>query len=118
MGRNVTNNTIIDDYTLEAEIQDENAPCPVRWIATNTDDKSTAEASLSFERSSDLLNSVYREHAASQMEILRSHGYFKLVSQEGVTTRCILNSAYLVPFGFSRDELRPWRIETVAEGAR
>jgi hypothetical protein len=45
-------NTNIDRYTLELEAlsEHENSPMPVRCIATNTDDKTTAEIWLTLEK--------------------------------------------------------------------
>ncbi|MGD0683136.1 MAG: hypothetical protein ABR990_13925 [Terracidiphilus sp.] len=87
------NSVVIDQYRLEAEIQwdNEQTPLPVRWIATNiADTTSTAEAWLSLERSRDLLEYVYGEHANSQMELLREHGYLDLVNQWGGKSHCIV----------------------------
>jgi len=109
------NNKVIDQYTLEAEIQfeNENTPLPVRWIATNTDDKTTTETWLSLERSRALLEFICGEHAESQMQILRDHGYLSLVFQQGGNTGYIVNAPDLVRFDFSASELRPWRVDAV-----
>lgn len=104
-------NRVIDDYRLEAEIQDENSTLPVRFIATNTDDKSTAEAWLTMDRATALYVLVYGELGAAQFQLLREHGYHELTSQEGRKSYCIVRSEQLIPFGFSPDDLRPWRLE-------
>jgi hypothetical protein len=103
------NNSVIDQYKLEAEIQDENATLPVRCIATNSDDKSTAEAWLSMQRTRDLFSFMYGEHAASQLELLREQHYHQFIAS--LTSPCVVNSRELVPFGFLPEELRPWRLE-------
>ena len=103
------NSVVIDQYRLEAEIQwdNEQTPLPVRWIATNiADTTSTAEARLSLERSRTLLGFVYGEHANSQMELLREHGYLDLVNQQGGKSHCIVNSTDLLRFDFPASELR------------
>ena len=103
------NSVVIDQYRLEAEIQwdNEQTPLPVRWIATNiADTTSSAEAWLSLERSRDLLEYVYGEHANSQMELLREHGYLDLVNQQGGNSHCIVNSPDLLRFDFPATELR------------
>ena len=102
------NSVVIDQYRLEAEIQwdNEQTPLPVRWIATNVADATTAETWLSFDRSLVLLEFIYGEHAASQMDLLREHGYLDLVSQQGGKSHCIVNSPDLLRFGFPASELR------------
>lgn len=102
------NSTVIDHYTLVAEIlfENENTHLPVRWIATNTDDKSTPETWLSLERSHDLLKFVYGEHADTEMQLLREHGQLELVAQQSPKSYCILNAADLLRFDFSASELR------------
>jgi hypothetical protein len=103
------NSVVIDQYRLEAEIQwdNEQTPLPVRWIATNiADPTSTAEAWLSLERSRALFEFVYGEHANSQMELLREHGYLDLVNQQGGKSHCIVNSSDLLRFDFPASELR------------
>ena len=106
------NNRVIDQYKLEAEIQDENATLPVRCIATNTDDKSTAEVWLSMQRTGDLFSFMYGEHAASQLELLMEQHYHEFMANS--KSPCVVNSSQLVPFGFSPEELRPWRLEPQA----
>jgi hypothetical protein len=103
------NSVVIDHNRLEAEIQwdNEQTPLPVRWIATNiADPTSTAETRLSLEQTRALLEFVYGEHANTQMELLREHGYLNLVSQQGGKSHCIVNSHELLPFGFPASELR------------
>jgi hypothetical protein len=104
-------NRVIDQYTLEAEIlfENENTPLPVRWIATNTDDKSTAETWMNIGQSRVLLEFVFGEHANGQWEILQEHRHLELMAD--AKTRCILNSHDLLRFGFVTSELRPWKIE-------
>jgi hypothetical protein len=103
-------NKVIDQYTLELEAlsEDENKPLPVRCIATNTDDKTTAEEWLSRENTRALLNYVSgneQTHVNHWMQQLEDHHYADLIVQPGV--RCVLNSAELVHLGFNHDELRP-----------
>jgi len=102
------NSIVIDQYTLVAEIlfENEKTPLTVRWIATNTDDKSTAEAWLTLEWSLDLLEFVYGEHADSQMQLLREHLYLELIAQQSPKSLCILNTADLLRFDFSASDLR------------
>ena len=103
------NGEVIDQYRLEAEIpwDNEQTPLPFRWIATNiADTTSTAETWLSLERSRALLGFVYGEHAESQMELLREHGYLDLVNQKGEKGHCIVNSPDLLSFDFPASELR------------
>src|ERR1039457_4824185 len=59
--RNVMDNKVIDRYTLELEAlsEHEHSPLPVRCIATNTADNSTAEAWLSLEMTRALLSFAY-----------------------------------------------------------
>jgi hypothetical protein len=108
-------NRVIDDYRFLAEIQDENATLPVRVIAINTDDaESTAESWLSMDRAAAFCNLVYGEHGASQFQQLRDNRCHELISgrgTKGTKSYCILNSEQLIPFGFSPDDLRPWRLE-------
>jgi hypothetical protein len=108
------NTVVVDQYTLEAEIifENENTPLPVRWIATNTDDKSTAETWMNIEQSRVFLEFVFGEHAGAQLEILRDHGYLDLMAD--AKTRCVLNSHELLRFGFAASELRPWKVEDAA----
>jgi hypothetical protein len=49
---------------------------------------------------------VYVEHADSQMQLLREHGYLDLVKQRNGETYCIVNSPELLPFNFPASELR------------
>jgi len=103
------NSVVVDQYRLEAEIQwdNEQTPLPVRWIATNiADTASAAETWLSLDRSHELLEFVYGEHAHSQMELLREHGYLDLVNQHSGKSRCLVNSADLLHFDFPASELR------------
>ena len=115
---NIMNNGVIDQYTLELEAlsEHENATFPVRGIATNTDDKSSAESWLTLTQTRALLYYVYRneEHVDNWMQQLKDHHYTDLIAQQRGThiDRCVLNSSELLPFGFTRDELRPWRPET------
>src|ERR1035441_9169451 len=55
------NNVVIDRYTLELEAlsEHENSPTPVRCIATNTDDKTTADAWLTLEKARALFSFAY-----------------------------------------------------------
>lgn len=107
-------NRVIDWYRFRAEIQDATATLPVRVIATNTDDESTAEASLSMENGAAFYELAYGEFGASQFQLLREHGQHELISGQGTAgskSYCILSSEQLIPFGFSPDDLRPWRLE-------
>lgn len=112
-------NRIIDRYTLELEAlsEHEKSPSPVRCIATNTDDKSTAEAWLSLEETRALLNFAYgnqQTHTDHFMQQLEDHHYADLASPqpEAQQARCVFNAIDLLPFGFVHDELRPWRVES------
>ena len=111
-------NRVIDHYTLELEAlsEDENKPLPVRCIATNTDDKSMAEAWLTLGMTRTLLNFVCgndETHVDHWMQQLKDHHYADLIAQYrgSKPDRCIVNSADLLPFGFMREELRPWQVE-------
>jgi hypothetical protein len=110
----MTMNKVIDQYTLEAEIlfENENMQLPVRWIATNTDDKTTAESWMTVEQSRILLEFVYGEVAGTQLEMLQDHRYLDLMAD--AESRIVLNSSDLVRFGFSSLELRPWKTEDAA----
>ncbi len=110
------NSVVIDRYTLElgALSEHENSPTPVRCIATNTDDKTTAEAWLTLEKTRALLKFVYGdEHVDTWMQQLEDHHYADLIAQYrgSKPDRCIVNAANLLPFSFVREELRPWRVE-------
>jgi hypothetical protein len=111
-------NRVIDHYTLELEAlsEDEKNPLPIRCIATNTDDKSTAEAWLSLEKTRSLLSFVCgndETHVDHWMQQLQDHHYADLIAQYrgSNSDRCVVNSSELLPFGFDHDELRPWRVE-------
>lgn len=60
-------NKVIDQYGLELEMSDNLAPpsLPVRCIATNTEDNSTAEAWLTLESTRALLNFAYGHEKTS-----------------------------------------------------
>jgi hypothetical protein len=106
-------NKVIDCYTLELEAlsEHENAPQPVRCIATNTDDKSAAEAWLTREKARVLLKMLYGydEHVDGWMQQLADHHYADLIAQQRGTKfdRCVLNSTELLPYGFRHEHLRP-----------
>jgi hypothetical protein len=115
---------VIDRYTLELEalIEDEQSSQPVRCIATNTDDRSTAEAWLSLAMTRALLNFAYgNEQSLTDywMRQLEDHHYADLIAQQpdapqsGSTKppRCVFNAMELLPFGFVHDELHPWKDE-------
>jgi hypothetical protein len=109
-------NKIIDQYTLELEMlsEDEGKPSPVRCIATNTDDKSTAEAWMTREMSHALLGFFTGTDADYWAQQLAENRYVDLISSHtntGVPLRYIINAPDLPRFGFSREELRPWRLE-------
>jgi hypothetical protein len=108
---------VIDDYRFLTEIQDGNLTFPVRVVAINIDDpESTAEAWLSMDTAAAFYDKNYGEHGASQFQLLREHGQHELISGHGTAgskSYCILNSEQLIQFGFSPDDLRPWRVETV-----
>lgn len=113
----MTNNRVIDNYTLELDAlsEPENSPTPVRCIATNTDDNSTAEARLSLENARALLNLAYgNEQTITEwgMQQLEDHHYLDLTAPQPDQTksnRCVFSATELLPLGFVRDELRPWR---------
>jgi hypothetical protein len=107
-------NRVIDQYTLELEAlgEDESKPLPVRCVATNTDDKTAAEAWLTLDHARTLLGYVCgndETHVDHWMQQLEDHHYADLIARPGV--RCVLNSAELVRLGFNHEELRPWRLE-------
>jgi hypothetical protein len=109
-------NRVIDHYTVELEALSEHEHCdlPVRCIATNTDDKSAAEAWLSLYNTRALVRFVYGdEHVNTWMQQLEGHHYADLIAQYrgSKAEHCIVNSADLLRFGFNHDELRPWRLE-------
>jgi hypothetical protein len=113
-------NRVIDHYTLELEAlsEDENKPFPVRCIATNTDDKTTAEAWLTLEKTRALLNFAYGNEQTIVdwcMQQLEDHHHVDLIApQPGgakASGRFIFNAVDLLPFGFVREELRPWQVE-------
>ena len=109
-------NKVIDRYSLELEMPSEHeGGLPVRCIATNTEDRSTAEVWLSLEKTRSLLNFAYGEQTIvdSWLQQLEDHHYADLIAQQGATQpiRCVFNSTEIVPFGFMQDELRPWRDE-------
>ena len=113
------NNVVIDRYTLELEAlsEHENSPTPVRCIATNTDDKTTADAWLTLEKTRALFSFAYGNEQTIVdwcIQQLEDNHYVDLIApqQEGAkTSRCVFNAAELLPFGFVREELRPWRVE-------
>lgn len=113
------NNVVIDRYTLEIEVlsENENAPTPVRCIATNTDDKTTAEAWLTREKTQALFSFAYGNERTIVdwcMQQLEDNHYVDLITPqpEGAkASRCVFNAAELLLFGFVREELRPWRVE-------
>lgn len=114
-------NRVIDQYSLELEMSDNLAPpgLPVRCIATNTEDNSAAEAWLTLESTRALLNFAYgheKDIVDSWFQQLQDHHYADLIAQQGATkpSRCIFNSAEILPFGFKQEELRPWRDEMEA----
>lgn len=111
-------NRAIDRYSLELEAPTENtdAGLPVRCLATNTDDNSTAEVWLTFEYTRALLNLAYGSEQGvmdSWLQQLEDHHYADLIAEQGASkpSRCIFNSTELLQFGFNQDELRPWRNE-------
>ncbi len=111
-------NRVIDRYSVELEAPAEQAKSglPVRCIATNTDDKSTAEVWLTLEQTRGLLSFAYGDEQSVVdvwLEQLKDHHYVDLVVQFGATkvSHCMFTSTELLPFGFRRDDLRPWRDE-------
>jgi hypothetical protein len=111
-------NRKIDRYTVELEAlsEHEQSQQPVRCIATNTDDNSTAEAWLSLAMTRALLNFAYNNQQSFTddfMQQLKDHHYADLISPQpsAQQARCVFNSIELLPFGFIHDELRPWRVE-------
>jgi hypothetical protein len=115
-------NRVIDRYTLELEAlsEHEHSPLPVRCIATNTDDKSTAEAWMSLEMTRTLLNFAYGNQQTFTdhfMQQLQDHHYADLTSPQpephpgAQHARCVFNAIDLLPYGFVHDDLRPWRPE-------
>ena len=123
MERESMQNRAIDRYSLELEAPAENtdASLPVRCVATNTDDNSTAEAWLTLEQTRTLLNLAYGDEKSvvdSWLQQLEDHHYADLISEQRASkpSRCIFNSTELLQFGFSQDELRPWRNENVELG--
>lgn len=111
-------NRVNDTYTVELEALSENGnkPLPVRCIATNTDDRSTSEVWLSREKTRALLNMIWgSDHSAvdCSMQQLEDHHYVDLISEFDETAkpirRCLVKSEELLPFGFPRGELHPWR---------
>jgi hypothetical protein len=118
MERESMQNRAIDRYSLELDAPAENTEAgrAVRCVATNTDDNSTAEAWLTLEQTRALLNFACGNEQSivdSWLQQLEDHHYADLIGQQGASkpSRCIFNSTELVQFGFSQDELRPWRNE-------
>lgn len=113
------NNIVIDRYTLELEAlsEHESSSTPVRCIATNTDDKPTTETWLTLEKTRALLSFAYGNEQTIVdwcIQQLDDHHYVELIAPqaEGAkTSRCVFNAAELLPFGFVREDLRPWRVE-------
>ena len=103
---------------MEAPPENSDVGLPVRCVATNTDDNSTAETWLTLEQTRALLNFAYgNEQSAvdAWLQQLEDHHYADLIAELGAPkpSRCIFNSAELLQFGFDQDELRPWRNENV-----
>jgi hypothetical protein len=114
-------NKVIDRYSLELEMSDDLAQpgLPVRCIATNTDDDSTAEVWLTLENTRALLNFAYgneKDIVDWWFQQLQDHHYADLIAEQGLSKpiRCIFNAAEILPFGFQQEELRPWRDEMQA----
>jgi len=109
----------IDRYSLELEApENTKAGLPVRCVATNTNDNSTAEARLTLEQTRALLNFAYGNEQSvvdAWFQQLEDHHYADLIAEQGASkpSRCIFTSAELLQFGFDQDELRPWRNENV-----
>ena len=111
-------NRVIDQYTLELEAlsEHENSATPVRCIATNMDDNSTAETWLNLVQTNALLHFLYGNEGDimdNYLLQLADYRYVELIMQPGgrVSDRCVVNSKELLRFGFDRDELRPWKDE-------
>jgi hypothetical protein len=112
-------NKVIDRYKLELEAlsQDANKPSPIRCIATNTDDNSTAEAWLAIETARALLNFAYGNEQTVVdwcVQQLEDHHYVDLIAPQpdgAKRNHCIFHASELLPFGFIREELRPLRDE-------
>jgi len=98
---------------LEALSEDENKPLPVRCIATNTDDKSTAEAWMTREMSRALCGFATGNETSTVdywMQQLEDHRYVDLIAPHQdakVPVRYIFNAPELLRFGFAQEDLRP-----------
>lgn len=109
-------NRIIDQYTFQLErlSEDENKSLPVRCVATNTDDKSTAEAWMTREMCDAFLVVATGIDADYWMQQLADNRYVDLMTPHPDAkepVRYVLNAPELMPFGFAQDNLRPWRVE-------
>jgi hypothetical protein len=103
----------IDRYTVELELLGEPVDTvrPVRCLATNTDDHSTPELSLSMDGTRAFVGHAYGgEPAAIEecMQQLQDHNYVQLVAQYRGTKPdlCIFTSQELVTLGFDADDVR------------
>jgi hypothetical protein len=106
-------NKPINHYTLELEIprEQDSSIRSVRGIATNTDDRSTAETTLTLQQARSLVDHTYggvETVVAECMEQFDENGYISLVAQFRGTKPdlCIYTSQELATFGFNLDELR------------
>jgi hypothetical protein len=107
------NNKPINHYTLELELpRDQDSSIrSVRCIATNTDDCSTAEATLTLQQARSVVDHTYggvETVVAECMEQLDENGYISLVAQfrGSRPDLCIFTSQELGTFGFNLDDLR------------
>ena len=109
--------TAVEIYTIELEALSEHqdSPLPVRCIATNLNDKTSAETWMTHEKTRAMLKKLYEydENVEDWMQQLADHHYADLISQRtgAKTDRCIVNSTELLPFGFQHEDLRPWKAE-------
>lgn len=97
----------IDLYTVELELLENpvNSVYPVRCVATNTDDQSTPEISLSLDGTRAVVAHAYGGEPGpieECMQQLQDHNYVQLVAQYRVAKAdfCIFTSKELVTLGF------------------
>jgi hypothetical protein len=103
----------IDLYTVELELLEDpvDSVHPVRCVATNTDDQSTPEISLSVDGTRAVVAHAYGDEPGAIeecMQQLQDHNYVQLVAQYrgAKADLCIFTSKELVTLGFNPDDVR------------
>ncbi len=103
----------IENYTLELKAPSKPG-AEMLCIVTNTNDNSTAQASLTIKLANELLSYLYGNEQRVVSEFMRcvaDYGSVELFAQLGGKTRdrLVVSSQTLLNFGFNRSHLRPWR---------